>query len=143
MALINKRFQDLLAKSSLKTLTNAEKSELIEYAGLFNRQISYNRRFEYFTLIRQYLTEKLSPSHFRAKFLEMDKEDDEATDKLKKDFEQLSSFSITLELKRTDAFSKLLNLIYEHSISTLEFGPDYGISENEFKVSIEEALNSF
>lgn len=37
----------------------------------------------------------------------------------------------------------LIDLIYDNSMLAVEFGPEDGISEDEFKVSIENAFSKF
>jgi hypothetical protein len=96
---------------------------------------------EYLSLIRQYLAKKINPSTFGGKFLEMQKADDDTNQILKEDFEHLSNFSIDLELQE-GPFSLLIDLIYKNSMLAVEFGPEDGISENEFRVSIEKTFSN-
>jgi len=91
-----KHYLELLGKQDL---TETDELQLLSYGALVERQISYNRKDEYFSLIRQYLAKKINPSTFRGKFLEMQKEDDDTTQIIKEDFEQLSNLSIDLELE--------------------------------------------
>ena len=79
------------------------------------------------------------PSHkFRARFLEMVKQDDEKAEKILQDFKKLSSFSIDGNL---DQFSSLFGRISDNCLQAFEFGPKndgYGIPEDEFRNSIEK-----
>jgi len=135
-----KHYLELLGKQDL---TEMDELQLLSYGALVERQISYNRKDEYFSLIRQYLAKKINPSTFRGKFLEMQKADDDTTKIIKEDFEQLSNISIDLELElEEDPFSLLIDLIYDNSMLAVEFGPEDGISEDEFRVSIEKAFSN-
>lgn len=131
-----KHYLELLGKQDL---TETDELQLLSYGALVERQISYNRKDEYFSLIRQYLAKKINPSTFRGKFLEMQKADDDTTQIIKEDFEQLSNISIDLELEE-GPFSLLIDRIYDNSMLAVEFGPEDGISEDEFRVSIEKAF---
>mgnify|MGYP001799232808 CR=1 FL=1 len=135
-----KHYLELLGKQDL---TEMDELQLLSYGALVERQISYNRKDEYFSLIRQYLAKKINPSTFRGKFLEMQKADDDTTKIIKENFEQLSNISIDLELElEEDPFSLLIDLIYDNSMLAVEFGPEDGISEDEFRVSIEKAFSN-
>ena len=136
-----KRYIELLEKQASlqntegsEAMTKTDERELLSYGALVERQISYNRKDEYFSLIREYLAKRIDPSTFRGKFLKMQKEDDDATQIIKKNFEQLSTFSIDLE---EGPFSFLIDRIYNISMLAFEFGPEDGISEDEFRDSIE------
>ena len=124
-----------------KDLDETDQRQLLSYGALVERQISYNRKDEYFSLINDYLSEKINPSIFRGKFLKMQEQDDHKAQIMQEDFEQLSNFSIDSELKGSP-FSLFIDLIYDNSMLAIEFGPDDGISESEFKVSIENAFSS-
>ena len=84
-----KYYTDLLEKEArLKgieapTKTNeneldACQSQLFSYGALIEIEISYNRKDEYFLLIREYLAERIDPGTFRVSFLDMQEEDDNA-----------------------------------------------------------------
>jgi hypothetical protein len=133
-----KHYLELLGKQDL---TETDEFQLLSYGAVVERQISYNRKDEYFSLIRQYLAKKINPSTFRRKFLEMQKADDDTNQIIKEDFEQLSNLSIDLELEE-GPFSLLIDLIYNNSMLAVEFGPEDGISEDEFRVSIEKAFSN-
>jgi len=132
-----KNYVKLLNKQDL---AERDQLQLLSYGALVERQISYNRKEEYFSLIKEYLAKKINPSTFRGKFLKMQKQDDDTTQIMEKDFEQLSNFSIDLE--EEGPFSLLIDLIYNNSMLAVEFGPKDGISEDEFKVSIENAFSN-
>lgn len=69
----------------------------------------------------------------------MQKQDNDTAQSMKEDFEQLSNFSIDLELEE-GPFSLLINLIYDNSMLAVEFGPDNGISEEEFKCELKKTF---
>ena len=60
---------------------------------------------------------------------------------IKDDFEQLSNFSIDLESEKSPFFS-LINLIYNNSMLAMEFGSEEGVSDDEFRISIENAFSN-
>ena len=112
--------------------------EFVSCEATVYRQIYFNRKSEYVFLIKKYLNTPFPPHIFRARFLEMVKQDDEKADKILQDFNQLSSFSIEGNL---DEFSSLFERIYNKCVQAFEFGPQddgYGIPEDEFRNSIEE-----
>lgn len=71
----------------------------------------------------------------------MQKTNHDTTQIIKEDFEQLSTLSINLELEESP-FSLLIDLIYNNSMLAFEFGPEDGISEDEFRLSIEKAFSN-
>ena len=133
-----KNYIKLLKKPDL---TETDKTELFSYKALVEQQISYNRRNEYFSLIQEFLAKKMNPSTFRAKFFEMQQQDVDNLEILEKDVEQLSNFSIDFQVQESP-FSRLIDLLYDSSMLANELGPEDGISEGEFKVSIERAFSN-
>lgn len=140
------RYIELLKKES--SLNNQQKSllfenkkeflELLSYGSRVESQISYDRKNVYHSLITEYLTKKINPGRFRSKFLQMHREDGEAATIIKKDLEQLASFSIDL---KADEFSSLIEQIYDVSALAFEFGPEDGISEERFRDSVEKVFS--
>ena len=122
-------------------LTKTDKRQLRSYGALVELQISYNRKDTYFALIKNFLAKKISPGIFRAEFLEMQNQDDDTAKTMKKDFEQLANLSVNLESEE-GPFSLLIDLIYDNSMLAIEFGPEDGISEEEFEVSIEKIVSN-
>jgi len=56
---------------------------------------------------------------------------------------QLSPFPPNYSIRSIPTpFSLLIDLIYDNSMLAVEFGPEDGISEDEFKVSIENAFSN-
>ena len=112
--------------------------ELLSYQATVYRQIYFSRRSEYCSLIKKYLNTTIPPHKFRARFLEMVKQDDEKAEQILQDFKQLSSFSIDGNL---DGFSSLFGRISNKCLQAFEFDPkndDYGIPEDEFRNSVEK-----
>lgn len=62
-----------------QNLDKTEQSQLLSYGAVVELQIFYNRREEYFTLIKEYLAKKINPSTFRGKFLEMQEQNTNTT----------------------------------------------------------------
>jgi hypothetical protein len=133
-----KNYSELLNK---KDLSGTEQFELLSYRALVESQITYNRREDYFSLIDEYLSKKINPDEFRASFLKTYSQDTETLFIMEKDFEQLSDFSIDSEIYE-NPFSNLIDLIYNNSMLAIEEGPYDGISDDEFKVSIENAFSN-
>ena len=58
----------------------------------------------------------------------------------------LELYSLQYSLIHNNAKNKdirLIDLIYDNSILAVEFGPENGISDDKFKVSIENAFSKF
>lgn len=110
------RYRELLKKETIlkkqkKLLFHENKVEYLEllsYQASVQRQISYSQRSEYSSLIKEYLDEIITPSRFRAKFLEMRKKDEEKAQMILQDFKQLFTFSIDV---KSDGFSSLFRRI--------------------------------
>ena len=124
-----KNYIELLNKQDLAEI---DQLQLLSYGALIERQISCNRKKEYFSLIKDYLAKKISPSTFRGKFLKMQKQDDDTAQIMKED----------LELEE-GLFSLLIDLVYDNSMLTVKFEPEDGIYRSEFKVSIENVFLEF
>ena len=131
------RYRELLKKESILEeqnkflLDETDYLELLSYQSTIYRQIYFSRRSKYCSLIKEYLNMTIPPHKFRARFLEMVKQDDEKAEKILQDFKQLSSFSIDGNL---DGFSSLFGQISNKCLQAFEFGPKndgYGIPEDE------------
>ena len=139
------RYKKLLQKNEFlsqqnKSLILENKNEFLElltYSARVGDQICYERKKEYYFLISQYVKKKANPSVtvFESKFLEMSREDCEAAEIITNDFKQLSNFSVDLEAVK---FSSLIGKIYDVCLMAREFGPEDGISDQEFRKSVEE-----
>jgi hypothetical protein len=138
------RYRELLKKESILEKQNKflfgepDYLELLSYQATVYSQIYFSRRNEYCFLIKKYLNTTIPSHKFRARFLEMVKQDDEKAEKILQDFKKLSSFSIDGNL---DQFSSLFGRISNNCLQAFEFGPKndgYGIPEDEFRNSIEK-----
>ena len=114
---MKKHFNLSYYKELLKSEENGEISflnfELVSYKASIMEQIYYNRKKDYFLLIKEYLNQSISPSRFRFKFLQMEKEDSKKSAIILEDFQKLEVFTLA---KDREKFS---NLIFK--ISTLCF----------------------
>ena len=138
------RYRELLKKKNIleeqnKFLFNEpDYFELLSYQSTVYSQIHFSRKSDYYSLIKKYLNTLIPAYKFRARFLEMVKQDNEKAEKILQDFKQLSSFSIDVNL---NGFSSLFEQISNNCLQAFEFGSKndgYGISEDEFRNSIEE-----
>ena len=137
------RSRELLKKNILEEqnkflFNDPDYLELISYQATVYSQIYFSRKSDYCSLIKKYLNTIIPPHKFRARFLEMVKQDDGKAEKILQDFKQLASFSIDVNL---DGFSSLFEQIFNKCLQAFEFGPSndgYGIPENEFRNSIEK-----
>ena len=139
------RYRELLKRVEILKQQNKflfdepEFMKLASYEGSVEQQIHFSRKSEYCSLIKKYVYKTLPPHIFRGEFLEMVKQDDEKAEKILQDFNQLSSFSIDVNL---DKFSFSFERISDKCLQAFEFGPEddgYGIPEDEFRNSIEES----
>lgn len=129
---------DILEEQNKFSFDDPHYVELLSYQTTVYNQIYFSRTNEYRSLIKKYLNIIIPPHEFRAKFLEMVKEDDEEAATILQDFKQLSNFSIDVNL---DEFSSLFEQIFNTCLQAFEFGSKddgYGIPEDEFRNSIEE-----
>ena len=135
------RYRQLLAKED--SLTNKTKDlfdhptflELLSLESTVETQVFYNQKNNYFALIQKYLGKTINPNVFRGQFIGMVKEDLKKSDKILKNFEELSTFWIDLEL---DDFSSLFENIYETCLYAFEFeDQDDAMPEDKFRDSIE------
>ena len=114
---MKKHFNLSYYKELLKSEENGEilflDFELVSYKASIMEQIYYNRKKDYFLLIKEYLNQSISPSRFRFKFLQMKKEDSKKSAIILEDFQKLEVFTLA---KDREKFS---NLIFK--ISTLCF----------------------
>lgn len=139
------RYNELLEKE--KSLGQQNKSlifenkeefvELLSYGANVESQISYERKHDYYSLISQYIEKAITAPRFQSEFLKMEKEDAKAAKIITNDFKQLASFSV--DLKAVE-FSSLIEEISDVSMVAYEFGPEEGISDHEFRKSIEKTF---
>jgi hypothetical protein len=93
------------------------------------------------------LDEKITLGTFTANFLEMEIQDSFVARDMRKDFEQLSNFSIDSELLTFEEppFFFLIDRLYNLSMLIDEFGTDdeeNGISEADFESRVEEVFSN-
>ena len=144
------RYRELLKKVNILEQQNKflfdepEFMEFLSYGASVERQIHFSRKSEYCSLIKKYVYKTLPPHIFRGEFLEMVEQDTEKAEKILQDFNQLSNFSISVNLldEDKDEFSSSFERISDKCLQAFEFGPEddgYGIPEDEFRNSIEES----
>jgi 3-dehydroquinate dehydratase len=105
--------------------------ELLSYKSSVAKQISYNRKKDYFIVIHQYLSPIITLSEFRSKFLQMKKDDSAKATIILENFQELEVFTLAKDLEK---FSDLISQI---STLCLEFGEVWDgtmepMSESEF-----------
>lgn len=137
------RYKQLLEKE--KQLSQQSKSlifenreefrELLSYGGRVEKQISYQRKNDYHSLISQYIEKVVINPVFQYEFLEMEKEDDRTAKIITDDLERLVIFAIDLEALE---FSSFIEKISEISMVAREFGSEEGISDQNFRQSVEK-----
>jgi hypothetical protein len=98
-------------------------------------QIYYNRKDEYLFLIKEYRAETIDPVLFKLVFLQIYRKGMEALNILKKDFKQLSTFSID---SKSDEFGSLICEIFKNCDPLFDLEENHGITENQFRDSIEK-----
>ena len=140
-----KRYRELLKKrkSALEekdafSFNDPYYLELLSCEATVYTELYFNHKSNYFSLIEEYLNTTIPTNIFVAEFLDMVKQDNEKAEKILQDFKQLSNFPIDVTL---DKFSSLFERISDKCSYVLEFGHEddgNGISEDEFRNSIEE-----
>ena len=91
-------------------------------------------------MIEKYLETTILPHRFKARFLQMVKQNDKKAEKILQDFKQLSSFSLDIN---SDGFSSLLGRISDNCLQAFEFGPadnGYEISENKLNSPLKKLI---
>ena len=110
--------------------------ELLSFESSVETQVFYNHRNSYFALIQKYLGETINPNVFRGQFIEMVNEDLKKSHKILKNFEELSTFWIDLEL---DDFSSLFENIHETCLYAFEFeDQEDAMPEDKFRNYMEK-----
>lgn len=105
--------------------------ELLNYRANVECEISFAKKDIYFSLVENYLMEKITPDKFRADFLDLQDQDSKDGTNILNNLEKLSTFSIS---SKTIEFSSLLIDVYNCSMIVME---EEGLSETEFRDSIE------
>jgi hypothetical protein len=137
------RYKDLLKKEKNLNLENKsllienkdEFSEFFSYNSKLQDSISYQNKEKYYSLISQYLDNLISPQLFQWEFVELEQKDAEAAKILLNDIKESQTFSIELIAIK---FGSLVDKISELSDIANEFGPEEGISNENFLKSIKK-----
>ena len=137
------RYKDLLKKEKKLNLENKSllienKNEFLEflsYNSKLQNSISYQNKEKYYSLISQYLDNLIPPPLFQWEFLELEQKDAEAAKILLNDIKESQTFSIELIAIK---FGSLVGKISELSDIANEFGPEEGISNENFLKSIKK-----
>lgn len=108
--------------------------ELISYDAKVNRQISYERKEEYYSLISNYMNKQMTSeefqSEFQSEFHEMEKQDGATSRIILNDLEKLGTFVIDLEnTKFTDILGKISDICDLRRL----YSPEEGITEEKFQ----------
>jgi hypothetical protein len=138
------KYKELLmkAESSKKTgkayFEDPEVLELLNYKASVHLQVLYKEKTKYLELIQKYFDERIFPNEFRNKYLEISKKSMEKTDKILKNFDELSNFWIE---PGKEKLSSLLDEIHEACQCIIEFGiDDAGISEDGFRNLLQKVI---
>jgi len=137
------RYKKLLEKekglkkqnSSLIYQNREEFSELLSYPARVQKQIAYERRFEYLFLMSKYINKKISLWEFGSEFIQRTKEDSHSARVIRDDLTQLENFSVDLKAAE---FSSLTSQLSADAKVAQEFRPEEGISDEQFHKSIEK-----
>ena len=137
------RYKDLLKKEKNLNLENKsllienkdEFLEFLSYNSKLQNSISYQNKEKYYSLISQYLDNLIPPQLFQWKFVELEQKDAEAAKILLNDIKESQTFSIELIAIK---FGSLVGKISELSDIANEFGPEEGISNENFLKSIKK-----
>jgi len=137
------RYKDLLKKEKNLNLENKsllienkdEFLEFLSYNSKLQNSISYQNKEKYYSLISQYLDNLIPPQLFQWEFVELEQKDAEAAKILLNDIKESQTFSIELIAIK---FGSLVGKISELSDIANEFGPEEGISNENFLKSIKK-----
>lgn len=137
------RYKDLLKKEKNLNLENKsllienkdEFLEFLSYNSKLQNSISYQNKEKYYSLISEYLDNLIPPQLFQWEFVELEQKDAEAAKILLNDIKESQTFSIELIAIK---FGSLVGKISELSDIANEFGPEEGISNENFLKSIKK-----
>ena len=137
------RYKDLLKKEKNLNLENKsllienkdEFLEFLSYNSKLQNSISYQNKEKYYSLISEYLDNLIPPQLFQWEFVELEQKDAEAAKILLNDIKESQTFSIELIAIK---FGSLVGKISELSNIANEFGPEEGISNENFLKSIKK-----
>lgn len=105
--------------------------EFLSLSASVIKQINYNRKKDYFSLIHQYLSRVIPLYEFRVQFLQMEKEDSKKATILLEDFQELEVFTLAEDLEKFAAFiNQISTLCFEYA--EIWDGTMERMSEDEF-----------
>lgn len=126
-------------KSNDYTLENPIRLKLILYERKVECQICYNRRNKYYTLIFNYIEKKISAPTFQGDFIQLEKDHGQEAKMIVDDIERLGKFPIYLDSeKNQNQYKFIFDRIFDLCILAADFGPDDGISDEDFHSKITE-----
>jgi hypothetical protein len=118
---------------SLYSENEEENSRLRSYRITLEDQIYYSNRYEYKSLIKNYISEKMSTLAFISVFLKLFRIDRDRLEPIEKDFKGLSTFLIDSKSKN---FATFISEIFEDC--DYSFDENCKVTEEEFKDSIKK-----
>lgn len=145
----HKRYFYLLEKSqqletkdlSLYDKNIVEYKELLAYRSISFKQITYQDRQKYISLIEKYINNEVNSPLLRFRFFQLQRDNRNAHKDLEKNFEQLSNVLIS---SKSDEFASIIQDSFaacEALKSEDEPEEAWGITEVQFRVCLEEALS--
>ena len=131
--------QGLRKKKMLLYYENpVEHSELLDFQIIVFKQVIYNRRHDYISLIKEYVTKEIDSLLFRFQFFQIQREDRNTLDDLEKDYERVFNLSID---SKSGEFSLLITEIFDACDSLKsDSEPEeaYGLTEVQFRAFLEK-----
>jgi hypothetical protein len=118
---------------SLHSENEEENSRLLSHRITLDDQICYSNRYEYKSLIKDYISEKISTLAFISVFLKLFRIDRDRLEPIEKDFKGLSTFLIDSKSKN---FATFISEIFEDC--DYSFDENCKVTEEEFKDSIKK-----
>lgn len=126
------RYKELIKLDKNNSLSDDLFLELISYHATIESQIYYNRKQEYFLLIKKYCNQQIDSYEFRSLFLIMQKENSAFASTIYNDLEALETFQLASDrLKFSDLITEIsilcsdFNQIYDET--------EYDIAKSEIK----------
>jgi len=125
-------------KMSLYYEDRVEYRELLSYGIIVFNQVIYNRRHDYISLIKEYVTKEIDSLLLRFQFFQIQREDRNTLDDLEKDYERVFNLSID---SKSGEFSLLITEIFDACDSLKsDSEPEeaYGLTEVQFRAFLEK-----
>ena len=105
--------------------------ELLSLQASVEQQMCYNRKKDYFILIDKYLSQIISSSEFRSKFLQMEKEDSKKASIILENIQELEVLTLANNLEKySDLIGQISTLCFEYD--EVWDGTMEPMSESEF-----------